>query len=1314
MTQPASEAGKMIRDVAAARYLKPGEASLEDIYRRAAAHVFPDDPGLAEKYATLMTEGAFMPNSPLLMNAGDRWGTLSACFVCPVGDSLVSFMTMLTIASRIFQEGGGVGVNFGSMRPAGSPVRGSDGVASGPVSFIRMYDMLADTIKQGGKRRAAEMAILPVDHPDIEAFLAAKYEEGTITNANLSVRIPDAFMRAVEADGDWDLRFDGKVYRTIKARDLMQRIAAYAWRNGEPGVQFADTITRGDTCPHLPGMYDTSNPCVTGDTLVLTREGNVPIRDLVGREVEVWNGRWWSAVTPRRTGRYEPVVEVTAEGGHRLCCTPYHTMICVKGDPADLDHLVVIKKPASALVPGDRLLVVSPAGTIGPELFPRSLSIHTVERITDAGVADEVFCFSEPHLNKGVFNGILTGNCGEQFLRTDLARMAGECCTLGHVNLAKCVKDGQFDYDRLAAYVADAVRFLDTVIDRNVYPTPEIAEMVRETRKIGVGVMGLADALILMDLAYDSPEGAAASLAIAEAFDDAATMASRELAGERGVFPAWEGSTWHRDGIAIRNAMVTTVAPTGTTAQFAGCSGGIEPTLLVYERKNTVGGAYFVIHPHFEARLRRFVYNEMIGIWDETEQNARFKEVIEHAFRHGTIRDLDWLPEEMRRVFVTGLDVSWQYHLRHLEAWQQNVHNSISKCLAKGTLVQTNRGVIPIECLGAAKGTDVFADPVADLKVIDKDGNWRAVTRHYSGGTQPTIKVRFDNGFEIEGSQVHRVMTNTGWKMLSDLAVGDLVENRRATYTYSVGGLPINTDVPVYHDGNHVTKVHLPDRMSVDLAKLLGMICADGHVVERTGSVGLTTADNDVEALFSSLMKKVFDVQPRRRLDPRTKNTRTVLVGSRKLARYLAPLIGVSLHEPRGSRTKHAPRQIVEGSREEMIAFIEGVTLDGYVKQSRNVTGQHYTQLVLYEGYSKTLRDQIAAMLVHLGCAPYLGEKDVYFEKTLRGQTYSVSIDTDIVVPIEHHKQIPTTRKDRLVRSDFVLPVVQQTNTFVWSKLQYLSRYCGIIKDKTCERHGIGYDPAVFYTKVTAIKPSEAEVFDIEVEDTHSYLVNGIVSHNTISMSESATVDDVLQVYTDAWKCGVKGVTVYRQGSREDEVYSLKKEAVPPRLPSDWERPEWLPAWARKTRCGCGTKYVIVTYASVNGHQMPVEIFVPSGEGCHASDEGETRLISKMLQLNVTVAEIDKQLNKVKCPTAMLSQKQGQSSGHSCPDIVGNTLKTVATQFLNQPGADTAAPKPAAGGTRKSATCPSCGAALGFAEGCGNGTCRACGWSGCT
>lgn len=889
----------MVRDVAAARYLKPGESSLEDVYSRTARHVFPDDDGLSSKYAKLMADGWFMPNSPCLMNAGDQWGGLAACYVQPVDDSLSSFMAMLTTATRIFQEGGGVGVNFGRMRPEGSPVRGSDGVASGPVSFIRMFDMLAETIKQGGKRRAAEIALLPISHPDVEKFLEAKYIEGSIKNANLSVRIPDAFMRAAEAGEDWDLTFNGKVYRTVKARALLEKIAHYAWVNGEPGVQFSDTVTRGDTCPHLEGEYDSSNPCVTGDTLVLTRQGDLPIRDLVGREVEVWNGRWWSAVTPRRTGTDQSVIEVTVEGGHRLRCTPYHTMICVKGDPTDLDHLAVIKKPASALVPGDRLLVVSPAGTIGPELFPRSLSIHAVERIADAGVADEVFCFTEPHLNKGVFNGILTGNCGEQYLRTNIQTMGGECCTLGHIGLAKCVVNGAFDFDLLKSAVRDGVRFLDRVIDINVYPTPAIEAMAKETRKIGLGVMGLADALILMGLPYDSPEGITASLDIAQAFDRYATEASQEIADELGCFPAWEGSTWHEKGIRMRNAMVTTVAPTGTTSQFAGTSAGIEPTLIVYQRANTIGGKYFVIHPIFEQRLRTFVYNEMIGIWDEDEQNARFKQVIDHAFRHGSIQDLDWLPDNLRRPFVTSLDVSWQYHLNHLQIWANSIHNGISK---------------------------------------------------------------------------------------------------------------------------------------------------------------------------------------------------------------------------------------------------------------------------------------------------------------------------------------------------------------------------------------------------------------------------------TVSLPESATEADVLSIYIDAWKTGVKGVTVYRQGSREDEVYSLKKEQVaPPQIPPDWERPEWLPAWARKTAGGCGTKYVVVTYDSFQGREMPVEVFVPSGEGCHASDEGETRLISKMLQLNVTVAEIDKQLNKVKCPTAMLSQKQGRAAGHSCPDIVGNTLRTVADKFLNG-----AAPVPQARSlpvqtapAQRSATCPDCGAKLGFGEGCGKGICRACGWSGC-
>ena len=266
------------RQVLKKRYLRRGidGRPIEDIeamFRRVAHAVAEPDgehgyevQSTEDSFYALLSSLRFFPNSPTFTGAGTPLGQLAACFVLPISDDMgrdsAGIFQTLRDAALIQQTGGGNGFSFSNLRPKGDAVKSSAGVATGPVGFLRVYDIAFGEVAQGGTRRGANMAVLRVDHPDIEEFVTCKAQEGQITNFNISVGITDEFMRAVEADEDFELRNprDGAVWRTVRARDLFHKIVTYAHHNGEPGVLFLDAANRQNPVPHLYQLAAT-NPC---------------------------------------------------------------------------------------------------------------------------------------------------------------------------------------------------------------------------------------------------------------------------------------------------------------------------------------------------------------------------------------------------------------------------------------------------------------------------------------------------------------------------------------------------------------------------------------------------------------------------------------------------------------------------------------------------------------------------------------------------------------------------------------------------------------------------------------------------------------------------------------------------------------------------------------------------------------------------------------------------------------------------------------------------------------------------------------------
>jgi ribonucleoside-diphosphate reductase alpha chain len=307
----------------------------EDMIRRVAKYVSQGDlpygateddiKKLEEEFYMAMDALEFVPSSPTLMNAGNPLNQLFACFLLPVEDDMASIGEAIKNMMIIHKSGGGTGFSFSRLRPAGDMVKSTSGVSSGPISFMRAFDAATETVKQGGRRRGANMGCLRVDHPDILNFIVCKDKEGSIANFNISVGITDVFMDAVVKNGNYNLinPRNGNVVKSISAKEVFDVIVDHAWKNGEPGILFIDTINKHNPLLSI-GRIEGTNPCVTGDTEIMTDRGYECISDLAGNTVNVWNGEEWSKVTPQVTGKNQKILRVTFSDGDHVDCTPYH------------------------------------------------------------------------------------------------------------------------------------------------------------------------------------------------------------------------------------------------------------------------------------------------------------------------------------------------------------------------------------------------------------------------------------------------------------------------------------------------------------------------------------------------------------------------------------------------------------------------------------------------------------------------------------------------------------------------------------------------------------------------------------------------------------------------------------------------------------------------------------------------------------------------------------------------------------------------------------------------------------------------------
>ncbi len=492
---------------------------------------------------TLMTRKLFMPNTPAIANFGNPLGMGSACFVLDVPDSIDGIMETLKNTAIVFKAGGGMGYNFSKLRPEGDFVSSTGGVASGPISFMRLFDTMTEVIKQGGIRRGANMGILNSNHPDIEKFIVAKDGNKGLRNFNISVLIMPDFWKHYEENTPYPLinPKDGTVVRIVNPRTLFDKIVYQAWESAEPGVIFFDKVND-----------------------------------------------------------YNPFFE----------------------------HL-------------------------GPI--------------------------------------VTTNPCGEVLLYPN------EPCNLGSINVWSFARKDEetgettVDWEALKEVTMSCTRFLDNVIDVNNFPLKAIEEMSLNTRKVGLGVMGVANLLYELKLPYNSEEGRQFMQKLMEFIAYWSKVESIKLAQARGNLPYYDKSFYKQGRVpiqgpeegslngfnwekmsqdirkyGIRNGYTTIIAPTGSISMIAGCSSGMEPVYSIVFEKNVKVGSFFYIDPAAEKVLREEgLFNERL-----------LEDVNQHK---GSLQNIEYIPEKIRKALVTAMDITPEDHIRALASFQKWVDSSISK-----------------------------------------------------------------------------------------------------------------------------------------------------------------------------------------------------------------------------------------------------------------------------------------------------------------------------------------------------------------------------------------------------------------------------------------------------------------------------------------------------------------------------------------------------------------------------------------------------------------------------------------------------------
>ncbi|MFY9577717.1 MAG: vitamin B12-dependent ribonucleotide reductase [Gaiellaceae bacterium] len=1021
----------------------------------------------AELKAILVNQLAAF-NSPVWFNVGfEERPQASACFILSIDDSMESILDWIRREGIIFRGGSGSGVNLSKLRSSKEQLS-KGGYASGPVSFMRGADASAGTIKSGGKtRRAAKMVVLDVDHPDIEEFIWCKAREEKkarvlesagydmsldssdwasiqYQNANNSVRVSDAFMEAVEADGDWNLtaRTDGTVIETTKARKIVRDMADAAWQCADPGVQYDTTINKWHTLPNT-SRINASNPC-------------------------------------------------------------------------------------------------------------------------------------------------------SEYMSID-----DSACNLASLNLMKFRReDGELDVEALEQ--ATDVMFLaqEILVGYSSYPTPEIEGNAKGYRQLGLGYANLGALLMSRGLPYDSDHGRAYAAAITALMTGRAYRKSAEIARRMGPFVGYKPNaaamigvmSMHRAAVGnientdsvpsdllsacrqawddvldlgevngYRNAQATVLAPTGTISFMMDCdTTGVEPDFSLVKSKKLVGGGEItIVNKSVPMALDKLGYAP-----------AETEEVVAFIDERNTVVGAPYLKSEHYPVFDCAVGeraIHYTGHVRMMGAVQPFISGAISKCVVGETLVPTAHGLVRIEDLYRGEDEDSFREMRLPLASLD---GLRDTDAFYYGGSRETIEVVLGSGHRIVGTPNHRLLTaaqegGLEWKQLDELEQDDYIATQYGDDLWSDHPARFDDFDPSKRYGSQKA-IRVPSAMTEELAFFLGTYIAEGWIARTNHTVRIANTDENVIHRLVDAGRSLFGIQARVARQPG--KCPLVELSSKTLVEFLD-----YLRCGDNARNKRIPNAVLRSPRPMVLSFLEGLSLDSYLPSSV----PKWAICVASNG----LLDDLQAVLTNLGIVhsritKHNAEYDRSFDEVYASGVHARRFVSMLRFP-EAHKAARAAELQTLdIRDSWadVVPGVDGRDLYASIPLGRSGRYGQGTSRSKRFRHlvdgrtthitrasleAVATVPGVelqewvqlvlernlHFSPVVVIRDGgEREVFDVSVPETHAFVGNGIVNHNTVNLPETVTVDEVAKLFVESWKLGVKAIAIYRDNCKVAQPLSGKKD----------------------------------------------------------------------------------------------------------------------------------------------------------------------------
>jgi ribonucleotide reductase alpha subunit len=659
------------------------------MFMRVALGIHGDDYVRVHETYDLMSQRYFTHATPTLFNAGTNHPQMSSCFLVAMkDDSIEGIYETLKECAHISKWSGGIGIHVSNIRANGTPIKGTNGVADGIVPMLRVFNNTARYVNQGGGKRKGSFAIyLEPWHADVMEFLELRLnqgdEEARCRDLFTALWIPDLFMEKVERDEDWHLMCphecpglpdvygeefnelyrmyvaQGRYKKVVKARDIWDRILKSQVETGTPYMCYKDAANAKSNQKNI-GVIKSSNLCVAPETMILTRNGNKVISELVNQQVYVWNGEEWSNVTIVKTSVCSKLIRISFTNNQFLECTSYHKFHTIDGI-----------KDAKDLIQGDTLVdwnlpdVNSFMGVGIIDIFTHSTKNVKVVSIEDNGRMDATYCFNEPKRHMGIFNGVITGNCTEIMEVSTPDETA--VCNLASICLPTFIEKDQFNFMKLYEVARVVTRNLNRVIDENFYPTEAARKSNMRHRPIAIGVQGLADVFMMLSITFDDEKARKLNKGIFEAIYHAALTESCELAKKDGPYETFKGSPasegifqpdmwgvesndfWNeiRDQVkthGLRNSLLVAPMPTASTAQIMGNNEAFEPyTTNIYLRR-TLAGEFVMVNKHLVRDLQK------LGLW-----NPQIKtEIIRHG---GSIQTIPDVPENLKAVYRTVWEI---------------------------------------------------------------------------------------------------------------------------------------------------------------------------------------------------------------------------------------------------------------------------------------------------------------------------------------------------------------------------------------------------------------------------------------------------------------------------------------------------------------------------------------------------------------------------------------------------------------------------------------------------------------------------------